>query len=85
MSAIEKAKQRIKSIPKDYRYDELKKLLEKLGFEEKNKGKTSGSRVAFYRPADKRIILLHKPHPTDIMSVASVRDVVNTLEKTNDL
>lgn len=35
MSQIEKAKERIKSCPKDYTYDEAQSLLLKLGFCEK--------------------------------------------------
>lgn len=49
MSKLEKAKERIMLKPKDYTYTEAKYLLGKLGFQEFNKGKTSGSRVRFYR------------------------------------
>lgn len=63
MSKLDKAKARILSKPKDYTYTEAIYLLGKLGFEEFNKEKTSGSRVRFYRKSDKKIILLHKPHP----------------------
>ena len=47
MSRLEKEIERLKSKPKDYTYDEAKSLLNKLGFYEKNKGRTSGSRVEF--------------------------------------
>ena len=47
MSRLEKEIDRLKSRPKDYIYDEAKSLLNKLGFFENNKGKTSGSRVEF--------------------------------------
>ena len=43
MSKLEKAKARILSKPKDYTYTEAKFLLGQIGFEEFNKGKTSGS------------------------------------------
>ena len=43
MSRLEKEIERLKSKPKDYTYDEAKSLLNKLGFFEYNKGKTSGS------------------------------------------
>lgn len=36
-------------LPKDFTYAELVSLLIQLGFEEDNKGKTSGSRLRFYR------------------------------------
>ena len=49
MSKFEKAKERILGKPKDYTYTEAKAFLSQLGFEEYNKGKTSGSRVKFFR------------------------------------
>ena len=52
MSKNEKAKKRILNIPSDYQYLEARYLLGKMGFEEFNKGKTSGSRVKFYREKD---------------------------------
>ena len=85
MSKIEKAIARLKSIPRDYTYSEAKYLLGQLGFAESSKGKTSGSRVKFYRVSDGRIILLHKPHPSDIMSVASVRDLAEYLQEIGEL
>ena len=63
MSKFEKAKERIKLRPKDYTYTEARSLLSQMGFVEYQKGKTSGSRVKFYRKEDQKIILLHKPHP----------------------
>lgn len=53
MSKIDKAKERLSLHPKDYTYSEAKYLLSQLGFEEFNKGKTSGSRVKFYRASDR--------------------------------
>ena len=85
MSRLEKAIARLKSIPRDYTYSEAKYILGQLGFAESNKGKTSGSRVKFFRVSDGRIILLHKPHPSEIMSVASVRDLAEYLEGIGEL
>ena len=68
MSKLEKAIQRLKLIPRDYTYAEAKYILGQFGFFEDNKGKTSGSRVEFFRPSDGESILLHKPHPTNIIS-----------------
>lgn len=85
MSKFEKTKKRILSIPFDYTYAEAKYLLKKLGFEEYNKGKTSGSRVKFYRERDKRIIMLHKPHPVEIMDRGAVADLVKKLEEMREL
>ena len=79
MSQLAKAKARIRSKPKDYSYTEAKFLLSQLGFVEYNKGKTSGSRVKFYREKDQKIILLHKPHPADIMRPGAIRDLLKFL------
>ncbi len=85
MSKFEKAKKRILCIPADYSYAELKYLLGKLGYCEYNKGKTSGSRIKFYRELDKKIIMLHKPHPGDIMDRGAVEDIVRKLIEMGEL
>lgn len=85
MSKLEKAKARILSRPKDYTYTEARFLLGQLGFEEFNKGKTSGSRVRFYRQRDQKAILLHKPHPEDVMDRGAVNSLVNYLKDLGEL
>lgn len=85
MSKMDKAKERLSLRPKDYTYSEAKYLLSQLGFEEFNKGKTSGSRVKFYRASDQRIILLHKPHPGDGMSIGAIKDLAARLEEMGEL
>ena len=85
MSQLEKAKNRIRSCPKDYTYDEARALLTKLGFQESNKGKTFGSRVCFFRPSDNRVIMLHKPHPQPTMQAYAVRELKSILESAGDL
>ncbi|MBR1580076.1 MAG: type II toxin-antitoxin system HicA family toxin [Selenomonadaceae bacterium] len=85
MSNLEKAKQRLRQTPKDYTYSEAKTLLGHLGYEERSKGKTSGSRVGFFRPSDNDIILLHKPHPGNEMNVAAVKALAEHLTLKGDL
>lgn len=85
MSKSEKQKCRINSCPKDYTYSEAKTLLGSLGYKEYSKGKTSGSRVKFYRECDKDLILLHKPHPGDIMSQGAVKDLREHLKNIGEL
>ena len=85
MSRLDKAKERLKTIPRDYTYSEAKYLLGQLGFIESNKGKTSGSRVKFYRASDSTLILMHKPHPSDIMPTKAVRDLAETLKGLGEL
>lgn len=85
MSKFQKAKERIIGKPKDYTYSEAKYLLGKMGFEEHNRGKTSGSRVRFYRERDQKIILLHKPHPEDVMDRGAVSGLVEFLKEIGEL
>ena len=79
MSRSEKAKDRLKSVPKDYTFTEAENLLNSLGFERYNKGKTSGLRVMFIRKRDQLSILLHKPHPGNEMKAYAVRSLLNFL------
>lgn len=44
-------------------FQELEYLLNKLGYEEKKTGKTSGSRKAYIHYDKKHIIRIHRPHP----------------------
>ena len=85
MSKFEKAKERILGKPKDYTYTEARYLLGKMGFDEFNKGKTSGSRVRFYRERDRKVVLLHKPHPEDVMDRGAVSDLVDYLKEIGEL
>ena len=85
MSKYDKARQRILLKPKDYTYTEAKYLLLQIGFEEYHKGKTSGSRVKFYRKQDGRVILLHKPHPSDVMKPGAVKQLVDYLIQIGEL
>lgn len=60
-------------------------MLTKLGFEEINKGKTSGSRVKFERVSDNKNILLHKPHPKNILNVKFKKKLLSILKDSGDI
>ena len=88
MSKIDKAKERLSLHPKDYTYSEAKYLLSQLGFEEFNKGKTSGSRVGFIKRDDveKTTIFLHKPHGSDAyVRKAAIRSIIAAMERNGDI
>ena len=80
MSKKEKLLQRLKSKPKDFTYDELKTLLNYLGFNEYSKGKTSGSAVKFI-DINNRIIELHKPHPSNIIKIYKLNEIIKQLHE----
>ena len=81
MSTKDKLKKRVLSIPSDLRYSEMKSFLTSIGYQESNKGATSGSRVGFILNEDK--ILFHKPHGTDQMKKGLIRKIVETLHEKN--
>lgn len=81
MSRKEKIIERLKSKPKDFTYDEAKRLLNNLGFIENNKGKTSGSRVTFINKNTKEKIELHKPHPNNILKPYQINDLIKKLSE----
>lgn len=77
----EKLIETLKDNPKDFTFQEMQVVLEFLGFEMSNKGKTSGSRVKFYN-ADKNItIILHKPHPRKELLEYQIKQILETLKK----
>lgn len=80
MSKNEKLLKKLQSVPKDFTYAELKKLMQSIGFVEDNKGKSSGSRVAFYSETTKDIIRLHKPHPNNELKMYQIREIIKFLE-----
>ena len=75
----EKLLEKLKSNPKDFTFDEMKTLLEALGFEMSNQGKTSGSRVKFMR--GNIPLILHKPHPKKELLEYQIKQIVEVLEK----
>lgn len=83
MSKKEKLKQRIKTKPKDFSYQELATLLIGLGYQENNKGRTSGSRVSFLHTELQHLISLHKPHPGNILKAYQINYIIDELVKYN--
>ena len=80
MGKKEKLIKRLKSKPKDFTFKEAETLLNYLDYVLSNKGKTSGSRVAFENP-NKCDIFLHKPHPQKELSPAQTGELLRLLER----
>jgi hypothetical protein len=78
MSKREKLITRFLSLPSDFHYDEMVKLLGYFDLYEVKKGKTSGSRVKFENEEGVPIIL-HKPHPSGIMKKYQMKQVKDVL------
>lgn len=80
MGTKEKLRERFKKMPSDFTFDEMQRLLEGYGYEKSNKGKTSGSRI-IYKNGDKRPIMLHKPHPGNIVKEYAMKQVLEDLKE----
>jgi len=80
MSKFEKLLERLLSVPSDFTWEELVKVLAQFGYEELKKGKTGGSRR---RLADekKNVITLHKPHPGNIVKTYALKQVIAHLKE----
>ncbi len=80
MTKIDKLVKKISSKPKTFKYNELKTLLTNLGYNEITKGKTSGSRVAFYNEKKDHLFRLHKPHPGKELKKYQIDLIYNELK-----
>lgn len=81
VSIAEKRLDRLLSKPRDFSYDELKRLLGRFGYREVKKGKTSGSRVAFIHGETKHIIRLHRPHPHPNLKQYQLNLIIEALKE----
>ena len=77
MSSFEKLQIRLLSNPKDFSYDELKRLLSGFGYKEQQR---SGSRVVFKNERLHHSIKLHKPHPGNILKRYQVNIILKELK-----
>lgn len=67
MGTKEKLIERFLTLPKDFTYDEVKRLFGLFGYSEGSKGNTSGSRTEFVSSDGKDSYIMHKPHPSNII------------------
>ena len=81
MGQKEKLIARLRSVPKDFTFEEAESLLGFLTYRRYNKGKTSGSRVIFISDEYKTKILLHKPHPRKELLVYQIKQLIEQLEQ----
>ena len=80
MSTKEKLIERFLRQPKDFTYNELSRLLIGFGYVEETKGKTSGSRVMFFNKEKEHSIMIHKPHPVNIIKAYVMKYVLQELK-----
>lgn len=80
MGTKEKLRERFLKLPSDFTFDEMQRLLEGYGYKKSDKGRNSGSRIIF-KNADKRPIMLHKPHPGNIVKGYAMKQVLEELKE----
>ncbi len=80
MTKLDKLLDKLSNRPNTFKYTDLKSLLINLGYQELNKGKTSGSRVAFYNKRSDHLIRLHKPHPGNELKKYVVGQIYDELK-----
>jgi hypothetical protein len=78
MTKKDKLITRFLSMPSDFHFDEVKKLMSIFGYSEIKTGLTSGSRVRFMNSSGNPI-MLHKPHPTGIMKQYQLKQIKEVL------
>ncbi|MDR2679422.1 MAG: type II toxin-antitoxin system HicA family toxin [Tannerella sp.] len=84
MSRNEKLLIRFLSLPKDFTFDEVVRLLNFLGFYEVKTGKTSGSRVKFRNDNyPLNVVKFHRPHPENILKPYVLEIIKSNLEECN--
>lgn len=79
MGKKEKLIEKLRRLPKDFTYREAHTLLLALGFEEDNKGGTSGSRVLFRKAGIEQVLMFHKPHPQKELKPYVVKIILDYL------
>ena len=80
MGKKEKLRERFKKLPSDFTFDEMQNLLIGYGYEKSDQGRTSGSRIIF-KNGNKRPIMLHKPHPGNIIKGYAMKQIYEDLKQ----
>ncbi|MFN3461524.1 MAG: type II toxin-antitoxin system HicA family toxin [Oceanibaculum sp.] len=78
MTRRDKLAARLKARPRDFTWAELVRVLEGLGYSEAPAGKTGGSRRRFQHKTAPAL-LLHKPHPGNIVKLYVIDEIIQTL------
>jgi hypothetical protein len=81
MGQKEKLIKKLKSLPKNFTFEEAETLLGYFSYYRSNKGKTSGSRVMFSSVEHDSKILLHKPHPRKELLQYQIKQLIELLEQ----
>lgn len=67
--------------PKDFRFQELHRLLGQLGYTLLPNSHTGGSRVAYHNHTTQHLIRLHRPHPSPCLKPYQITYLIHELKK----
>ncbi|TLP48638.1 type II toxin-antitoxin system HicA family toxin [Cohaesibacter sp. CAU 1516] len=79
MGKTEKLLRKLTECNGNFDFKELCTLLQRLGYELKEKGRSSGSRIAFYNEERDHMILTHRPHPEKEIKGGALADIKEKL------
>lgn len=74
MSKYDRIKRKIIEGSGNLTFEEITSLLNHFGYEQDEKGRTSGSRIRFYHD-ERNAIILHKPHPRKTMLSYQIKQI----------
>ena len=75
MGTKNKLIKRFLSNPKDFTFEEFVRLFAIFGYEQSNKGTTSGSRIEFTNGENS--FMMHKPHPKNIIKSYVMKEALS--------
>lgn len=85
MSTIQKLIEEMLSKPRDFTYDDIKRVLRHFNYDVKEN--KEGSRIEGYRKSDKRVVYLHRPHRKkgdNNVLVKALDEVIKQMRKNGD-
>ena len=85
MSQKEELVQRLMSKPKNFTILELDSLMSKCGCQKSNRGKTSGSAIAYVHLKTGRILKFHSPHPQKELKQYMIALVIDFLTSLSEI
>jgi hypothetical protein len=81
MTRRNKLVEKLLNNPKTLTYNELVSLLSSFGYAELKRGKTAGSRRAYFNKDTKHLIRLHKPHKKEVLKHYQTQYIIEELRK----
>jgi predicted RNA binding protein YcfA (HicA-like mRNA interferase family) len=84
MAVIDKLILRLKTAPKNFRYSDLVKVLNHVGYTQLRNGKTTGSARCFQN-RNSQFVQLHEPHPSPYVTVGCLKDIIKILTERGEI